>query len=243
MKFGLLTMRFEEGNIDFNLNTILNCIKLYADSGIDLLCFGEAFLQGFDAFAFQYEKDIKLAITTDSDIFRSIQDAAKHYDIGVTFGYYEKDNGLLYSSQAVISNTGELIYNFKRVSEGWKEPYADNKFYKEGPGFETFEYKGKKISIGLCGDLWNDENVNKIRETKADIVFWPVYLDYSIEKWENEKHDYAAKAKEICGNVLLVNSICDGEDRANGGALYFKDGEIAFELPGGREGILEVDIS
>lgn len=242
MKFGLLAMRFDEGNIQYNADKIIECMRQHANKGFDLLCFGEAFLQGFDAFAFQYEKDIKLAVRTDSDCFRTIREAARQNNIAVTFGYYENAGGLLYSSQAVISDTGELVYNFRRVSQGWKEPHADNTFYKEGTGFGIFNYKGKKISIGLCGDLWNDENVKKIRALGADVVFWPVYLDYSVELWKTEKHEYAAKAKEICRDVLLVNSICDGEDRANGGAVHFQDGTIISELPGGQEGILVVEI-
>ena len=242
MKFGLLSMKFAEGNTEYNRNTIISCLRQYAGSGIDLLCFGEAFLQGFDALTFYYEDDINTAISTDSSFFRSIQQGTKDYNLGVTFGYYERDKDLLFSSQAVIANTGELVYNFKRVSVGWKEPFADNNYYKEGPGFDVFQYKGKRISIGLCGDLWDDENVKKIRKTGPEIVLWPVYLDYPIQKWASEKHDYALRAKEICRHVLLVNSLCDGEDRAKGGAIYLRDGIIAEELPGGKEGILTVEI-
>lgn len=88
MKFGLLSMRCEEGNTEYTLNTIIGCLRQYAGSGVDLLCFGEAFLQGFDALTFSYEDDINTAISADSSIFRSIQQGAKENNLGV--GFYQQ---------------------------------------------------------------------------------------------------------------------------------------------------------
>ena len=43
---------------------------------------------------------------------------------------------------------------FRRVSDGWKEPIADD-HYKEGDGFHAFDFDDKKILIGICGDFWH----------------------------------------------------------------------------------------
>lgn len=240
MKFGLMAMEFTEGDTEHNLGIIKKSLEQYSNQGLDLLLFGEAFLQGFDALSFSYEEDRHKAISTESTVFRTLQDKARECNLGVSFGYYELESGLLFSSQAFIGGDGQLVHNFRRISQGWKEPGTDSDLYKEGPGFATFLYQERKLAIGLCGDLWDYGPAMK--KIEPEIVLWPVYMDYSLAKWEEEKHEYAHQAGGICPHVLLVNSICAGEDRAKGGAAYFREGRIAQELPGGQEGILIVEV-
>lgn len=33
------------------------------------------------------------------------------------------------------------------------------------------------INRSLCGDLWEEENVQSIKNLNSDLVFWPVYTD------------------------------------------------------------------
>lgn len=48
-----------------------------------------------------------------------------------------------------------------RVSPGWKEPSA-GKEYREGSGFHTFDFLGKKAAVGLCGDFWYEETMRSV---------------------------------------------------------------------------------
>lgn len=48
VKFGLASYKFINNDIEFNISQIEKAIKVSND--IDMLCFREAFLQGFDAF-------------------------------------------------------------------------------------------------------------------------------------------------------------------------------------------------
>ncbi len=159
------------------------------------------------------------------------------YGIDVLFGYIEKENDLLYSSCALISG-GKLHYNYRRISIGWKEYTITDEHYKEGDTVEVFYYKGKKCVIGLCGDLWESPERFNLGE---DLLFWPVYVDYTVEEWENGiKAEYAEQADKCCPNTLFVNSIC--ECGALGGVIYFRNGRVEKELPIGNSGLLFIDV-
>ncbi len=75
----------------------------------------------------------------------------------------------------IIGKNGEIIDNFRRVSVGWKEPVADS-HYKEGDGFHTFRFEDKEFAVGLCGDLWDDANVERMKALKrlkeARLISW-----------------------------------------------------------------------
>lgn len=99
-------------------------------------------------------------------------------------------------------------------------------------------YRGKEFAIGLCGDLWDYPERFKLGE---DILFWPVYISYAPEEWENGvKEEYAVQANLCCARTLLVNCVCEGD--AHGGAAFFVDGKVAAELPMGEEGLLVVEV-
>ena len=243
MKILLAGLGFKNHHTNYNLNVIIDTICKYSN-GVDLIIFGEAFLQGFDSISFCFNEDKEIAITQSDEIIRRIKEKCKENNVGVSFGYYELDGESIYSSQMTISKEGIVINNYHRVSPGWKENEVSSN-YKEGKEFSTFNYLGKTICIALCGDLWYVDNIKKIKDLNADIVLWPVYCDYDPDEWNEEfKYDYKEEVKEI-GNVLLVNSYCldnNNQELAKGGCCHFKDGKIKEEIKAGIEGVLVVEI-
>ena len=96
----------------------------------DLLCFPEAFLQGFDSLSWNYETDKTIALEVSSGIFQQLKDWTVQYGISLITGYIEKDQEKLYSSCAVISY-GEIIHNYRRISKGWKEYSITDDHYSD----------------------------------------------------------------------------------------------------------------
>ena len=244
MKCALTAAGFINEDLQHNKNVILDNMNACSGSA-DLVLFGEAFLQGFYGATFDVEHDAKIAISQGDPIIGEISAAAKQCAIAVSFGFIEKAESCFYSSQVTIDATGTVIDLYRRVSPGWKEPFAGEQ-YREGDGFHTFSFQGKKIAVGLCGDLWYEENIALVKKLDPDVVFWPVYTDFHFREWNNTiKHEYAEQAKQVCDTVLYVNSVCldkEGEEYAKGGAALFRNGIIHQEVPAGREEVLFVEI-
>ena len=244
MRYALASKGFLNGNIPYNKEVITNTLKDCTGKA-DMVIFGEAFLQGFYAATFDEAKDDKLALPKTDIIIEEIRSAVKQYSVGVSFGFIEKENELFYSTQITIGPDGIILDLFRRVSPGWKLPDAGER-YREGDTFHTFSCHGKQIAVGLCGDLWFDENAEQIRKLHPDLVFWPVYTDYNSNEWNTSiKYEYAEQAAKACEKVLYVNSYCldkDGEEIAKGGSAFFVNGTIVSEVPSGEENILFVEI-
>lgn len=245
MKINLMSLAFKTKDTEHNKKTIIKSMREYARKA-DLLVFGESFLHGFEALSWDYEKDKAIAIGLDDDIIKEIKLAARENSIAVSFGMIEKMDEALYSSQITIDKAGEVIDVFRRVSDGWKEPIADA-HYKEGDGFHTFTFEGKKILVGICGDFWHEELIEKAGAIEKDLVLWPVYTDFEPRVWnEEEKFEYAKQAAKLKAPVLYVNSVCYDFDEpyiSKGGACHFGDGEIIKEVLSGAEAVLDIDIA
>ena len=244
MKCALAALGFINENIPYNKQVIMDTMAKYSKKA-DIVIFGEAFLQGFYATTFEVEHDVKIAISQDAPVFKEISNAAKAHNIAVSFGFIEKAGDCFYSSQITIGSSGEIVDIYRRVSPGWKLPEAGGQ-YLEGDGFHTFSYMARTIAVGLCGDLWFDENISELNRLHPDVIFWPVYTDFNYNEWNTSmKYEYAEQVSKLNGKILYVNSVCldkDEEEIARGGAVLFVDGKIEKEIPSGEEDILFVEV-
>ncbi len=235
MKIGLAAYRFINSDIAFNMAQIEKAMEA-AQGKAELLCFGETFLQGFDALNWDYEHDKNIGITLDSEIVRQLCILTRQYEVDLLLGYVEKEADKLYSSCMVIAD-GKVLHNYRRISKGWKEFSRTDEHYCEGIDTPDFLYKGRLFRIALCGDLWEYPERFKTDAT----LLWPVYVNFSLPEWQQYEQEYAQQAAMAASKALLVNSISEVPE-AIGGAFCFENGSISSQLPYQAEGILYVEI-
>ncbi len=236
MRTGLVSYQCKNRDTAFNMKQIELAMQR-SKGKADLLCFGEAFLQGFDALCWDYETDKAIALELSSETISQLRSWTVQYGISLIVGYIEKDEESLYSSCAVISN-GEIVHNYRRISKGWKEYSITDGHYCEGNETGTFHLRGKEITIALCGDLWDCPD----RFRTDALLIWPVYVNYTIEEWnQGTLDDYAAQAALAADDVLMINPIDYGPVN-HGGSFHFHNGKTIARIPFDREGILIVEI-
>ncbi len=235
MRIGLAAYRFINNDIDFNVSQIEKAMQI-SQGKANLLCFGETFLQGFDAFNWNWENDKNIAITQNDSVIKDLCELTCKYGVDLQFGYLEKDGEKLYSSCMLISE-GQIIHNYRRISKGWKEYSITDGHYCEGESSSDFIYKDKTFRITLCGDLWDFPQ--KFKTTA--ILLWPVYVNFSLDEWSKYESEYADQAYLAADKTLLINSISD-EPEAIGGAFVFEKGKITARIPYNSERILYVEV-
>ena len=236
MRIGLVSYRCENRNIEFNMGQIERAMKL-SEGKADLLCFGEAFLQGFDSLCWDYETDRRTALELSSGTISRLREWTVRYGVSLMTGYIEKDGGKLYSSCAVLSK-GEIVHNYRRISKGWKEYSITDDHYCEGTDTSPFRLDGKEIGLALCGDLWDFPD----RFRTENLLIWPVYVNYTTEDWNSGVlEEYAAQAALAAKDVLMVNPL-DNDPENHGGSFRFHDGQVVARLPFDKEDIRTVHI-
>lgn len=238
LRIGLANYEFKNRDMAFNISQIEKGLR-EAEGKADLLCFGEAFLQGFDCLSWNYETDKEMAVSRDSDTMRSICAMSLKHGIDLAIGYIEREGETLYSSCAVIIG-GELKHNYRRISRGWKEFSRTDAHYREGVETLEFACHGQKLMLALCGDMWDYPE----RFRTDGILLWPVFLSYELDDWlGGVDKEYAEQARLAAGRTLMVGSVCrDPNCPSLGGTFFFKDGEIIAFAEYGQESILFVEI-
>lgn len=242
MNIGLASSLNKDCDSDFNICQIEEHLKKAKVNNIDLLCFSESFIQGFEGLTWNYKDDKNIALRVNGKEISLLRDLASKYSVALSFGFIENSNDCLYSSNIVIDRNGKIIDLYRRVTAGWKEPIA-SKEYMEGVDFHTFNLMGKVFATAICGDLWDDERLREMENINADVVLWPLYVDYSTEEW-NERIlvEYKDRVNNINCPVFMINSYVEEKNRAKGGCYVFYNNEVIKALPMGNVGILEFKI-
>ena len=89
MRIGLIPELFTL-DVDHNLSQMLKWLQHFQGENLDLICFGEACLQGFAALNADYEHDLAMAISQDDEVVARLQAACQRAKTGLGFGYIEK---------------------------------------------------------------------------------------------------------------------------------------------------------
>ena len=181
MKIALASVPVRSGDVAYNLTQMAKYISLAKEQGAELVCFGEAYLQGFDALTWNFEEDRSMAVSCNSGLFQIIAGWTRDSAIDVLFGFLEREGDTIYSSCALVSG-GALVMKYRRVSQGWKEYWKTDAHYREGECVGQFSYHGKVCMAALCGDLW-DESAPRFRQS-ADLLIWPAYINYTLVEWD-----------------------------------------------------------
>lgn len=238
VKIGLASYEFINRDIPFNISQMEKAMRR-SSGKVDILCFGEAFLQGFDALEWDYEKDKHIAIPISSPIMRTICAMSLQYKIDLLFGYIERDDHAIYSSYALIEN-GKITHNYRRISKGWKDSRFADEHYKEGCDTAGFLYRDQPITIALCGDMWDFPE--KFKADENGILIWPIYVNFTLDEWRTYEAQYAERALIAADRAFVINSISK-EPKSHGGAFYFSNGKVERKLPYDVEDILIIELN
>ena len=112
MNIGLASVKFINNDIDFNLNNCIKFIQKAKERNVDLVIFGEAFLQGFESLVWKPEIDLAIGIKRQSKIMSILRSCCKEENIAIGIGYIERDDNKLYSSYLIIDSNGNDVINY-----------------------------------------------------------------------------------------------------------------------------------
>lgn len=216
---------------------IKKCAEDVKGDDIDVLCFPEMFLQGYEKQNKKYVEES--AIDLKSTIFREILSGFLQIKPTLIIGLAEKDRGRFYNTAIVIKD-GMLIGKYRKN----KLLESEKAIFTAGIDFPVFGHEGVKFGLNICYDMNFNENTSMLVDQGADIIIGLAnnMLPYeSVEKWKDRHNEIRAQR---CAehNIWLVSSDVTGERDGliSYGPTAFIDpkGRVVAQLPLGRTGII-----
>ncbi len=245
MKIAFAQLNYTIGDFEGNADKIIRNIEKAKKEGADLVVFSELSVTGY------YPHDLlekKEFIYKAEETVKKI--AAHCVDIAAIIGaprINESERGKkLYNSAFFLTN-GEIESVHNKTLLPTYDIFDEYRHFEPNHEFGVVDYKGEKIAITICEDLWDEQPTesefgkDKLYQTsplEELVKFNPDFVvnisaspfSYNQEGWR--KNVLISKAKKYRIPILYVNQIgAQTELIFDGGSVFINsDGKIIKEL-------------
>ncbi len=176
MKIALAQLDYHIGNFEGNLAKMLDAIRSAKTQDTDIICFGELATCGYPPRDFlEFDDFIHLA----EESIQKLADAAR--GIAVVVGSPTRNPRLegkdLHNSAYFLSE-GKVLHVQHKALLPTYDIFDEYRYFEPATEFKVLEYKGKRIALSICEDLWNLGNKN------------PLYTIVPLDEMMDQKPDF-----------------------------------------------------
>ncbi len=154
MKIALCQMNPIIGNLDYNKEKIIDGYNKGVKSGADLVIFPELALVGYPPLDLVEKEEFRIAVQKRIDELAEISGTT-----GMLFGAITEDDDLIGTN---IHNSAVLCYNGKVQFVQPKslipnyDVFDEMRYFEPADEVHVHDFKGEKLGISVCEDIWND---------------------------------------------------------------------------------------
>ncbi|HHS94986.1 MAG TPA: NAD+ synthase, partial [Phaeodactylibacter sp.] len=160
MKIAIAQLNYHIGNFEGNVQNMLAAIAKAKEQGADLICFGELATCGYPPRDFlEFEDFIELAQKTIADL------AEASTDIAIVVGAPCKNpvpEGKDLFNAAYFLAEGKVLHIQHKTLLPTYDVFDEYRYFEPGSSHQVVAYKGKRIALTICEDIWNIGNENPL---------------------------------------------------------------------------------
>jgi NAD+ synthase (glutamine-hydrolysing) len=239
MKIALAQLNYHIGNFESNTAKIIDHIQKAKQNGADLVVFAELCVCGYPARDFlEFDEFIGLC----DDAAKTI--AAECTDIACIIGlptFNHKDEGKDLSNSAYFIENGKVKAIVNKALLPNYDVFDEYRYFEPSTEFNCIEFKGKKIALTICEDLWNTiENplyvtrpMDSLIHQQPDVMINIAASPFSYNHDEERIAILKDNASRYHLPLLYVNHVgAQTELIFDGGSLVFDNtGKLIDEMP------------
>ena len=238
MKVALAQLNYRIGNFEYNTQKIIEYIGIARKSGADIVVFAELAICGYPPRDFlEFDEFITLCET-------AAQEIAKHcVGIAAIVGLPIKNEVLagkdLYNAAYFMAD-GEVKAVTKKALLPTYDVFDEYRYFEPNTAFKTIVYKGKRIALTICEDLWNiNDNplyiscpMDELMKECPDLMINIAASPFNYQHDENRIKILSDNAKKYKLPLFYVNQVgAQTEIIFDGGSLvYDVEGELKAEM-------------
>lgn len=250
MKIALAQLNYHVGNFEANTNKIIYAIKEAQQNEADLVVFAELCISGYPARDFlEFNEFIALCEDSAKRIAAACQNIA--CIIGLPTINSSPEGKDLYNSAYFIENGAVKAVVNKALLPNY-DVFDEYRYFEPANEFKCIDFKGQRIALTICEDLWNNIDDPLYRTRPMDVLMGqepdlminiaasPFAVDHDQERMAVLSYN----AKKYQMPLFYVNHVgAQTELIFDGGSMvYDAEGNLIDELDYFKEQIRYYDI-
>ncbi len=238
MKIALSQLNYHIGNFDNNVEKIIAEIEKAESLGADLVVFAELAVSGYPPRDFLEFRDFVQRCN------QSIETIASHCTtvaaiVGTPVFNTNHKGKPLYNTAAFCYHGKVQHYTKKTLLPNY-DIFDEYRYFEPNNEFNVIEFKGKKIALTICEDLWNVQDnplytinpMDELMKQQPDLMINIAASPFNYKQTETRKEVLFKNASRYKLPLIYVNHVgAQTELLFDGGSLAMDEtGEIIREL-------------
>jgi len=229
MKICIAQQNYHIGNFEQNTHKILCAIEEAKKQGADLILFSEMSVCGYPARDFVEFNDFIVKCYESIDAIKAAADT-----IGVLIGSPARNPNIKGKD---LYNAAFFLYEKKIVAEIHKtllptyDVFDENRYFEPSDDWKVILFKGKKLAITICEDIWNlGDNplyricpMDKMMEQSPDILLNLSASPFDYTHDEDRKATIKANVSKYKIPLFYCNAVGSQTE------IVFDGGSFAFD--------------
>jgi NAD+ synthase len=204
-----------------------------ARDGADLVALPELFLSGYPPEDLVLKPALQAACRAKIDeLARETADGGPALLIGTPW----VEDGKLYNAYCLLAGGLIAAVRFKVDLPNYGV-FDEKRVFVPGPLPGPINFRGVRVGIPICEDIWGPEVVECLAETGTELMVVPNGSPYSRDKEEVRLNIAVARVTESDLPIIYVNQIGGQDELVFDGASFGlnADRTLGFQLPAFRE--------
>jgi len=251
MKISLSQINPTVGDLRGNTEKIIKEIEKAKDLSSDLIVFPELSLIGYPPRDLIYNPDLARAVgKVINDVI-----APTSYDIGIILGCPSYDGNSIYNS-ALFFYKGRLFFRQDKTLLPSYDVFDETRYFKPAKDISTISFRGLRLGITICEDIWNDKDywnrrlyevdpVEKLISQGIDLIINISASPYYYKKCSLRLDMLTHIAKKYKKEIIYVNQVGGNDELIFDGSslVVDKNGFILWRGKAFEEDFGTIDIT
>jgi NAD+ synthase len=223
------------GDIEGNLRRAREVRARAAGEGADLVIFTELYLTGYPIEDLALKPAFQQAAREACKaLARDTADGGPAVLIGLPWG----DPPFVYNAMALLTAGRIEAVRYKSNLPNYGV-FDEKRVFAAGPMPAPIEFKGVKLGVPICEDIWNEEVCAALADEGADILIVPNGSPYWTDKQDVRYGVAETRVAETRLPLVYVNQVGGQDELVFDGASFVlnADASLAVQLPAWEEAL------
>jgi NAD+ synthase len=228
-KLALAQLNPVVGDIEGNLEKARAARASAADAGADLIAFTELYLTGYPLEDLVLKPALQRAAREACEaLAKDTADGGPAILMGLPWGAPR----FVYNAVALLDGGRIAAVRHKNNLPNYGV-FDEKRVFAAGPIPAPIEFRGVRLGVPICEDIWTDEICEALVQAGAEIFIVPNGSPYWLDKQTTRYEATETRVAETCRPLVYLNQVGGQDELAfDGGSFVLNaDGELAVQLP------------
>lgn len=197
-------------------------------AGADLVLYPELYISGYPP------EDLVLRPSFVAACRTAVEDLAKDTGDGpaILIGLPWREDKSLHNAVALLNNGKIETLRFKHDLPNYGV-FDEKRVFDAGPAPGPINFKGVRIGVPICEDIWTEETCETLAETGAEILLVPNGSPFEQNKDDTRLNLVVARVAETNLPLAYLNQIGGQDELVFDGASFVinADHSLALQMP------------